>query len=346
MRTLALFSCVPLLAQTAIVDPAQALIQETKTALEARIQAYRAHVAAGKPRSEFKWNFEKELARINVQLAQPQPEAMKHALLVSELGYRVVGHEKVAPAAFESTRAAVPATSPAWGIEPSLFTELAENLSDEKAVTAYLSEARVHSPVAEVRSYLLEQQFEDALDAKDVTTWKAALATLEKEHAGSKDLASARKSLEQYQKTAVGVAAPAFKVASLEQPGTEFTLETFKGKFVLIDFWATWCPYCRLELPFMHKAWERFSGKNFEILSFSFDQKAADIAPFRKKPGTPMPWKHAFVEGAKKSTLADAYGVVGIPKAILVGPDGKIVATDAELKGKQLEVTLEKFLGK
>jgi len=113
-----------------------------------------------------------------------------------------------------------------------------------------------------------------------------------------------------------------------------------------VDFWATWCPPCRAELPGVHKAWERFKGKNFEILSLSFDRKLEDIAPFRAKPGMPMPWKHAFIENGFKHPIADAYGVVGIPKPLLIGPDGKIVATDAKLRGENLEKTLEQFLGK
>jgi len=346
MRVLPLLFCLPVLAQGVSADPAQAIIQAAKTTLEERTQAYRAHVAAGKPRSEFKWGFAQELSRINEQLSKPQPEAVKHALLVAELGYRVVGRQKLEPVAFESIRTSVPAISPAWAIDPSLLTELGENLADQKAALAYLAQARAHSPVPEVRSTLLEQQFEEALEAKDEATWKGALSTLETQHAGSKDLDAARQSLEQYRKTAVGAVAPAFQVPSLENPPIEFTLETFKGKWVLIDFWATWCSYCRLELPFMHQAWERFKDKPFEILSLSFDQKATDVAPFRRNPATPMPWKHAFIQGAKKSPVAQAYGVLGIPKAILVDPTGKIVATDGELKGKQLEKTLEKFLGK
>ena len=58
-----------------------------------------------------------------------------------------------------------------------------------------------------------------------------------------------------------------------------------------------------------------------------------------------MTWKHAFLSGGGKHAVSRAYGVVGIPKAVLVGPDGKIVATDADVKGDKLVETLEKLLG-
>jgi len=346
MRFHALLFSFPILAQTAPVDPAAAIISEAQTTLEKRIGAYRAHVAAGQPRATFKWDFSQELASIGRQLAKPQPDPVKEALLVAELGYRVVGRQKVEAEGFDALRRTIPATSPAWAILPSLLTELLENGTDTKAAAAYLAQVRTRNPIPAVRAYLLELQFEEALEAKDEPAWKQALATLEAQHPDSKELASVRRSLDEYRKTAIGTPAPAFSLPDLGNPQHVYTLDSFKGKYVLIDFWATWCSYCRLELPFMHQAWDRFQDKNFEILSLSFDQKPGDITPFRRKPESPMPWKHAFVEGAKKSPVAQAYGVIGIPKAVLVGPDGKIVATDGDLKGKQLEKTLEKLLGK
>ena len=96
----------------------------------------------------------------------------------------------------------------------------------------------------------------------------------------------------------------------------------------------------------MHAAWAKFKHKPFEILSLSFDRKVEHIAPYRKQAATPMPWKHAFVEGGFQNPVADAYGVKGIPKPLLVGPDGRIVASGAQLRGENLERMLEAFLGK
>ncbi len=97
------------------------------------------------------------------------------------------------------------------------------------------------------------------------------------------------------------------------------------------------------ELPAVHKAFERFKGQGLEILSFSLDKKPGDVAPFRAKR-LPMPWKHTWLEGAKANPVAEAYGAAGIPKYVLVGPDGTILAADATLRGADLEATLAKFL--
>ncbi len=343
MRAFALLLSVPVLAQPA--DPAQAVIQEARAAIQAQNKAYQVHKDAGKPRSEFKWDFSKQLASVDAALGQEQPIPMKQTLLVARFGYLLVGRQKVAPEFSARIFAEVPATCQAWAIEPSLLSDLAEEAKDPKIAEAYLAEAREKNPAPEVRAYLLEQRFEEALDAKDETVWKATLASLERDHPESEAMATARKNLAEYQKTVVGKDAPAFELASMGDSKTVYTLSTFKGKYVLVDFWATWCPWCRVELPSIHKAYERFKGKGFEVLSLSFDQKPEDVAAFRKKPANPMTWKHAFLSGGGKHAVSRAYGVVGIPKAVLVGPDGKIVATDADVKGDKLVETLEKLLG-
>ena len=140
-----------------------------------------------------------------------------------------------------------------------------------------------------------------------------ALAALERAAPGDALAKDARKRFDAPLKTRPGMKAPAFSVPSLADPAVVYTLDTFKGKTVLLEFWATWCPYCVAELPFVHKAWERYHDRNFEILSFSLDQRASDVARFRKAK-LPMPWKHAFLPGAKANPVAEAYGAAGIPK--------------------------------
>jgi peroxiredoxin len=172
----------------------------------------------------------------------------------------------------------------------------------------------------------------------------AALKALEQAAPGDPSTLDARKRFDAPLKTRPGMAAPAFSVKSLEDPAVTYSLESFKGKTVLLEFWATWCPYCVAEIPGVQKAWDHFKGRNFEILSFSLDRKVEDIAPYRKAK-QPMPWKHAFLPGAKLHPIAEAYGAAGIPKYVLIGPEGTILAAGQSLRGKNLEETPAKFLG-
>ncbi len=97
-------------------------------------------------------------------------------------------------------------------------------------------------------------------------------------------------------------------------------------------------------MVYLHKVYDRFKDHGLVILSLSFDQKPEDVEQYKKGKWT-LPWLHSFVEGGSRSPLAESFDVWGIPKPILVGPDGTILATGGELRGDQLEATLARHLG-
>ncbi|NOX36972.1 MAG: redoxin domain-containing protein [Calditrichaeota bacterium] len=140
----------------------------------------------------------------------------------------------------------------------------------------------------------------------------------------------------------VGKLVPEFRVTSLDGK-TVISSEQLRGKYYLMDFWAVWCGPCIAEMPYLHQAYEKFKDRNFIILSLSFDKSPEVVNQFRQKKWK-MPWLHAFVEGGFNSELARTFEVRGIPKPLLVGPDGTILATELELRGEQLIPTLEKLL--
>jgi hypothetical protein len=96
-------------------------------------------------------------------------------------------------------------------------------------------------------------------------------------------------------------------------------------------------------MPNLHDAYESFGDAGLEILSISFDRKPEDITSFRYRRW-PMPWHHAYAEDGFGGDLAKSFGVKGIPKPILVGPDGIVVSADFLLRGPDLQRTLRKVL--
>ena len=322
----------------------QAVLEAARVKAKSVMEARAAFMKAGGNTKDFRGDCAKELADLDARLAVEKAPELRQALLVSKLFHLQLAKAEPAPAFLAQLKREVPPTAAAWTLDPGLLTARAE--ADPKGWDAYVAEARAKHADAELRRTLLFEHFWERLDAKDEAAWKPAYETLQKDFAGSRQAKQAQGILEGELKTGLGRPAPAFSLKALGDPTTTYTLDTFKGKYVLIDFWATWCPPCRAEMPSMHAAWARFKTKPFEILSLSFDRRVEHIAPFRKQAATPMPWKHAFIEGGFQNPVADAYGVKGIPKPLLVGPDGKIVASGAQLRGENLEKTLETFLGK
>lgn len=136
----------------------------------------------------------------------------------------------------------------------------------------------------------------------------------------------------------VGKQAPDFTLPTPD--GQSLALSSLKGKYVLVDFWASWCKPCRMENPNVVAAFQQFKGKNFTILGVSLDKTKEDW--IKAIADDQLYWSHVSDLKFWDSEVVPLYGIEGIPFNVLLNPEGKVIATD--LRGPDLEQKLKEVL--
>jgi peroxiredoxin len=136
--------------------------------------------------------------------------------------------------------------------------------------------------------------------------------------------------IQEQKKTAIGAVAPDFTMNDTE--GKPVALSSFKGKVVLVDFWASWCGPCRQENPNVVNLYKQYHGKGFEILGVSLDRGKDEWLKAIKDDN--LTWTHVSDLQFWQNAAARLYGVNSIPQSYLLDKDGKIIGKG--LRGEQL----------
>jgi thiol-disulfide isomerase/thioredoxin len=123
--------------------------------------------------------------------------------------------------------------------------------------------------------------------------------------------------------------------------GKELDWKSYRGKIVLVDFWATWCKPCMDELPNVQKMYKLYHDRGFEVVGISLDKNREALDNFMEKKK--LPWKCIYDMKDGKFPLAERYEVDAIPLAILVDKEGRVISMNA--RGPELERLLEKHIG-
>jgi peroxiredoxin len=138
----------------------------------------------------------------------------------------------------------------------------------------------------------------------------------------------------------IGKPAPDFSLPDVN--GKQVALSSFKGKYVLVDFWASWCGPCRAENPNVVKAFNKFQNKNFTVLGVSLDKPEGKAEWLKAIKQDDLTWTHVSDLKYWESSVIPLYGFNGIPYNVLVDKDGIVIGEN--LRGTALEIKLEEVL--
>ncbi len=151
-------------------------------------------------------------------------------------------------------------------------------------------------------------------------------------------LAKLEDKIEGKRRSLVGKTATDFSIQDIN--GKPVRLSDFKGRYVLLDFWASWCVPCREENPYLKAAYAKYKDKGFEIIGISVDENGERWK--KAIADDNLPWIHVS-DLKRENVIAGLYGVQPIPDNFLVSPDGKIIAK--AIRGSQIENVLSQFIG-
>ena len=318
------------------------MIQEQDDAMKAASEYRRS----GKDMKKFTYDWSSVRTSIIDLLGKENNSVLRQELYLNYLWTCMLYSGKVDSTIIQEAFKEISPSSVVWSLSPTTILPALQSFSGLPAQKQedYIENVLNENPNAIVKAQLLYILCIRAKMTHDSVKLATYYDMLVNKYGNTDEGKAAKASLSPKSNVAIGNPVPSFSIASLEDSMKLYTDDSFKGKYLLIDFWATWCGPCVGEMESLHRAHEKFKDKNFAILSVSLDNSPQDVEKFRDAKWK-MPWLHAFA-GQSDSKMAKDFEIIGIPHPVLIDPKGIIVAMDEDLRGENLEKTLEKYLGK
>jgi thiol-disulfide isomerase/thioredoxin len=307
---------------------------------QAHLEAFQAHVAGGGAPDSFTFDIGSEERSLAAR-AQREPESLvRHVAYVAALSLSPLSRQAPDTTIAAHALAEISPISPVWSIAPISLVIATRNSHDARH-ESYRWNLIENHPDTSARLEVLLGWLQVSSMRSDTGAARRYYQHLISQYPRTQAAKIARADYDPDKKIVTGRQVPSFSIASIGHSKAEITTDDMKGKLYLIDFWATWCGPCIAEMDNLHKVYEKYRSQDFEILSISLDSTTNFVDDFRARRWK-MPWLHGFLPDDFRNPIARSFEVLAIPRPILVGADGKIVAVGDALRGESLSRTIGK----
>lgn len=304
-------------------------------------ESFSNHFASGGTYCDFKFDPEPMLQVIQGDLIAEKAPLLRQELSLEYADIAMLSTAAYDTAALRALVSNVPSNSPEWVYHGVLPLQVSSIMSDsETFVRSIIAE----SSSREYSALLLHRLCTYAERAGDEEQATSIFDRLVGEYHDTEPARSAELILRPKATVYAASSLPDFAFASVDDTTLIYTRKEFRHKFILLDFWATWCGPCVDEMKFLEKAYHTFPDSELEIVSVSFDEFRSYVRTFEDSKFR-IPWKSAYVPSQKQPDAALSFNVGAFPSLILVDPSGKVVQTGDALRGYTLLKTLSKYLG-
>ena len=236
----------------------------------------------------------------------------------------------------------MPLDDPLWAAKPFVIIDTYHGAYGKEEARKKFQKEVLNLKQKKIRAILLLDLTTAAKESENDKEWHHLYNELVANYDDILDIRYILRSLNPNENIKIGKPLPKFLV-KLHGKNEWIDNDHFKGKYLLLNFWASWSEVCTIEISYIRDAYKKYKRNNFTVLTLSLDPKIEDFKEYLAKAGD-FPWPNSFLFDDNKFTLGRDFSIETIPRPILIDPEGIVVAVDQELRGDNLDQTLSRIL--